>query len=280
MHSATLANQKIVSAREYHAEVHGSRLYCMDKSCHVPVIFVPGNEEKTPHFKTTGKNDSKHVESYGFYKPLSFIETIQKVEEYQEDFLKERGMKENIVRLNFNKLDPDYEPKTVDRDPKQQKKEDTSEIKIKAEQDTPNSITSLSSLVKLMTSSDPDILSSIIVSIKGKKIPIYSLIINQEEAHEKVWHDEIISNVGYFVFGEIDKVLRREKVMYINFKPVNQVLFSLVIFDQYFKYFSYTDDELIGKNVLAWGHLRKNTYQDKNTTEMAIKSDKYIEFLK
>lgn len=278
MNSAILHNGQVVLAKEYNAEVHGNRIYCIDKSCKAPVIFVPGGENIAPHFKTTGKNASKHAITCGFFKPLSFAETIEKVEEYQNDFL-ERGLKETIVRLNLNKIDPDYEPRTIEREENKDKKTDTDKIKIKEKNETPASIGSLKSVVKLITSYEPDILSSILVNVKGKKIPISSLIVNQEKAHDLLWNGGLIPNINYFVYGVIETVLRREKVIYINFKPVNKILFSLIVFDKYFKYFTYRDEELIGKQVLAWGVLQKNTYKEKNTTEMAIKSDRYIEIV-
>ncbi|MDC3424393.1 hypothetical protein NC797_07715 [Aquibacillus sp. 3ASR75-11] len=279
MNSAILHNGQVITAREYNTDVHGTRLFCIDKSCKVPVIFVPGNENVSPYFKTTGKHDSKHNEGCGFYKPLTFVESVKKVEEYQGDLL-DKGMKETLVRINLNKLDPDYESKVAEREQSDKKKQDPSEVKIKQDNETPSSISSLKSIVKLMVSYEPDVLSSILVNVKGQKVPISSLIVDQEKAHNLLWKEEMLPKVGYFVYGVVDAILRRERVIYINFKPVNNVLFSLMVFDRYFKHFTYTDEELMGKNILAWGHLSKNTYNDKNTTEMAIKSDKYIEFLK
>lgn len=276
MNSAILHSGQVVSARDYSVDVHGNRLYCMDKSCKVPVIFVKGGENVSPHFKTTGKHDSKHVENCGFYKPLNFIESIKKVEEYQNELL-DKGIKETLIRINLNKLDPDYKPRVVERKEKDTNDKDPNEIKIKQENETPSTIGSLSSIVKLMTSYEPDTLSTILVNIKGKKLPISSLILDQEKAHSFLWSDELLPDVNYFIYGEVDIILRREKVIYINFKPINNVLFSLVLFDKYFKYFNYKDDDLIGETILAWGKLRKNMYNNKNTTEMNIKSDKYIE---
>lgn len=280
VNSAILHNGKVVTAREYQPEFHGNRIYCIDKSCKAPVIFVQGNESMAPHFKTTGKNDSRHVETCGFYKPLSFLDSIRKVEEYQNELL-EQGIRENVIRINLNKLDPDYESRVVNREDKGKKKEEPDQIKIKRESETPATIGSLSSIVKLMTSYEPDILSTILVNIKGQKIPISSIIVDQEKAHRLLWEEtESMVTNNYFVYGEVDAVIRREKVIYINLKPLNKILFSIVLFDKYFKYFSYTDDQLVGKQILVWGELNKNTYNDKNTTEMVIKSDKYIEVLK
>jgi hypothetical protein len=106
------------------------------------------------------------------------------------------------------------------------------------------------------------------------------MVISHERAHELLWNGKLIDSLSYFVYGIIEQVLRREKVLYVNLKPVNNVYFSIVIFEKYFKHFTYTDEQLIGKNVLAWGGIRRNTFQEKNTSEIIIKSNKYIEFLK
>lgn len=51
---------------------------------------------------------------------------------------------------------------------------------------------------------------------------------------------------------------------YINFEPINGV----------------KDEQLIGRKVLAYGsRLKKNEYKGKNTSELVIKSNQYIEFL-
>ncbi|WP_078557103.1 hypothetical protein [Bacillus alkalicellulosilyticus] len=280
MNSALLHNGKVITAREYHATEHGTRISCIDKGCNVPVIFVPASESVGPHFKTTGKGDSKHHSTCGFYKPLSFIESAKKIEEYQEDFL-DRGIQENVLRINLSKIDPDYQEKERETTEREKKITDPNEVKVKQDNNnTPKSISSLKSIVKLLSSYEPDVLSSILVNIRGKKIPISSIIVDQVKAHEILWTDKIVDQIGYFVYGTVENVLRREKVWYINYKIVDNTMFSLVLFDKYFKHFSYSDEQLVGKTILAWGQLKKNTFNDKNTTEMSIKSDRYIEFLK
>lgn len=281
MNSAILHSGKIVTAAEYNPDIHGNRLYCIDKICSKPVIFVKGTESSVPYFKTTGKgNDSKHHEQCGFARPLTFEESIKKVEEFHEDMMN-KGAKEVIIRLNMNKIDPDYEGKQIERDEQDKKKKDPNEIKVKQESATPNSIGSLKAIVKLLTNYEPDTLASILISVKGQKIPLSQLILSHDKAHELLWENRAIDNLRYFVYGIVENVIRREKVYYINFKPINDMrVFSLVIFDKYFKHFSYTDEQLVGKNILATGFLKKNIYKDKNTTEMVIKSNKYIEFIK
>lgn len=280
MNSALLHNGTIITAAEYNPSLHGSRIFCLDKGCKTSVIFVPGSENSTAYFKTTGKNDqSKHSVSCGFARQLTFEESIQKVEEYQTDLLGQ-GIKETIIKLNLSKLDPDYQPKEIERENSEKKQKDPNEIKVKQESATPNSIGSLKAVVKLLTSYEPDILASVLISMKGIKIPLSQIVISHDKAHDLLWSGQAIDSQAYFVYGNIEKVIRREKVYYINFKPINNVMFSLVVFDKYFKHFTLTDKQLIGKDVLAWGHLRGNSFQEKkNTSELIIKSSKYIEFL-
>ncbi|MBU7595857.1 hypothetical protein AB3Z07_28265 (plasmid) [Metabacillus halosaccharovorans] len=275
MNSALLSNGKIITAIEYISEIHSSRLFCIDKSCNRPVVFVKGNENKSPYFKTTGHNGSTHTETCGFYKPLDFLESLNKVSEYQNSFFS-RGLKETIIRVNLNSLDPDREVKEVERESKADTQK-ADEIKVKNDNQTPASIGSLKSVVKLFLSYDPDVLSSIIVSTKGKKLPISSIIINQVKAHNLLWNDEI-GDIAYFIFGTIESVTRRPKVFYVNFKPVNGISFTIVVFEKYLQYFSYSDEQLIGNTVLCYGYLQKN--EKKKSTIVAIKSEKYMEVIK
>ncbi|MCM3619807.1 hypothetical protein M3936_19740 [Sutcliffiella horikoshii] len=279
MQSAVLSNGKIVTADEFNSEIHGNSLYCYDKSCKAPVIFVKGSDHMAPHFKTTGKSEeNKHHINCGFYRPLSFLESINKVKEYQEGMLK-GGIKQNIVKINFNKLDPDYEPKTVEREEKEKKPIDPTEIKIKQENESTKSIGSLKAIVNLLTSYDPGILSSIVVQVKGTKIPISKLILHSDKAYPLHWSNELLET-PYFVYGKVERVIRREKVYFIAFESYNNSKFSLVVFDKYFKHFSLRDEQLVGKEVISYGYLKKNAYnQDIKRSELSIKSDKFIQIL-
>lgn len=115
-----------------------------------------------------------------------------------------------------------------------------------------------------------------LVEVHGNKIPLSDLIISHDAAHEMLWSGEIPDDMNYFVYGIVEQIFRRKKVYYINFKPINQILFSLVLFERYFPHFTYTDEQLLGKKILAWGNLGKNTYNGKNTSELIIKSNKYL----
>ncbi len=276
MNTAVLGNGKIVKADEYSADLHGHRLSCIDKNCAAPLIYMPKTETRGAHFKTTGKMDSKHSTDCGFYEPLSVLQAIKKVAEYQEDLL-QKGVKETIIRLNLNRLDPDYVARTVERKPKEEEKE---EVKTKETNSQPSNISSVKTVAKLMTSYEPDQLASILINVGGgRKVPLSSIVVDQETAHQMLWSDQTL-NVGYFVFGTIEKVTRLEKVIYIDFEPVNEVTFTLVIFEKYFKHFTYKDDELKGFEIIVYGMLKKNDHHGRSKTEMVIKSNKYIDKIK
>lgn len=281
MHSALLDDGKVVTAKAYDESLHGVRIVCMDKSCGVPVYFIPGSKEVVPHFKTSGKGKSIHKEGCGFAKKLTFQESVAKVSEYQAS-LREQGIREFVVRLNLNSIDPDFVARTNEIEPKEKEPADKKELDsdaLKEDKTTPQSIGSLRSVKKLFTTVEPDLLAAIIVSVKGKRIPISELIRHHQIAHTALWEGTTL-DVPYFIHGSIEKVIRREKVWYIMFTATENTFFSLVIFNRHFKYFTFKDSELIGKDVLAYGMLKKNEFnKEKNVTEMIIKSNKYIEFL-
>lgn len=280
MHSALLPSDKVVTASSYDESIHGSQIICMDRSCKVPVFFIKGTHELTPHFKTSGKGESIHKEGCGFAKPLSFQDSVSKVGEYQASIM-EHGIRQTVIRLNMNEIDPDYEKQTIERQPrdKDKKKQELDEELLKEGKDTPASISSLKTVKKLFTSVGPDVLAGILISVKGKKIPISDLIRSANQAHQALWSGNT-QDVPYFIHGKIERVTRREKVWYIGFERTDKGYFSLIVFDRHFHNFTYKDNELIGEEILAYGYLQKNEYhKDKESSEMVIKSNKYIEFL-
>lgn len=273
---AKLHNGKILSSLEYILDDHGSRLYCLDKNCNAPLIFIQGSEVRTAHFKTSGKGESVHKPECGFYQPLDLIESIDKVREYQRDGLQDE-MKEILIRLNMGRIDPDKEASTIERE---KGKKDTSGVKVSNDSLTPQSVSSVKGIVKLLTEYEPDVLSSILINLGGgKKMPLSELILNQEQAHEQLWNDCVLKDVGYFVYGKVINFIKREKVIYINFEGADSP-FTIVVFQKHWGDFTYNEKQLVGKDILVFGHLRKNEYQDKQLTEMIIKSDKYIEAFK
>ncbi|KAA6446948.1 hypothetical protein [Bacillus swezeyi] len=278
MNTAMLSDGKLVSAEEYVIGKHGTQLFCIDKRCRVPVIFMPATANTRAYFKTTGKNDSSHSEECGFYRPLNFKESVEKVNEYYQELTSDNKQLENLIRVNLNKIDPDYTPKQNEQENSKQDNKQEEKIKIKSENKTPGSISSLKSIVKLITSHEPDILSTVLIGIRGYKVPLSSVVIDHIKAHQLLWESERLRH-EFFVFGHIESVQRREKVIYINFTKKNDISFTLVIFEKHFKHFTYSDEQLIGKNCLVYGLLRKNTYKEKNITQMIIKSNNYLEFL-
>lgn len=280
MHSACLPDGKVVTARSYDPTIHGSRIACIDSLCHAPVFFIPGTADVSPHFKTSGKGESIHKESCGFSRKLSFEETVAKVSQYQST-LQSQGVREFVVRLNLNAIDPDYEARTVERNPsdKEKSSDELESPALKEESETPKTISSLRAVKKLFTTVEPDLLASIIVSVKGTKIPISALIQSCSNAHAALWKDTTL-DMPYFIHGKIEKVIRRDKVWFINYESMPEGFFSLVVFDRYFTHFTLKDHELVGRTVLAYGYLKKNTFTpNRQSTEMIVKANKYIEFL-
>lgn len=276
MHSALLANNKVVTAKNYDVDVHGHSIRCIDSHCNVPVIFIAAGDGLTAHFKTTGRNDSIHRDGCGFAKKLTFHETVAKVQQYQ-DHLKSHGLREIPIKLNFDKIDPDKPqreaPEVGEKKDKPEKEIDESLLKDK--ESTPKSISSLKTIKKLFASVEPDLLAGILVKVKGHSIPISQIICSQERAHELLWTDKAL-NVPYFIHGRVVRFIKREKVWYI---ALEGTLFTIVIFEKHFKHFPYKEADLIDKEILAVGHLKKNDYQGKQRSEMVIKSSDYIEFL-
>ncbi|WP_240420295.1 hypothetical protein [Paenibacillus periandrae] len=280
MRTALLTDGTLIHADDYNESIHVNIL-CLDKSCKAPLIYVPKSEKASSHFKTIGKNsESKHSATCGFYQPLDIVESIEKVTEYQSDIIQASSIKKTIISLNMRRLDPEHEPAKTDKEQLDNEK-DSDNIKIKEKSENLSSISSLKSVVKLMVQYEPDLLSTIFFNIgSGRKIPLSNMILSQERAHQLLWSDEIFREIGYFVYGRISEIKKREKVMYISLEKVNDIPFTIVIFEKHFKFFKISEDKLIEKDVLIYGILRKNDYQERNTTEIVIKSDKYIEFLK
>lgn len=281
MHSAIINDGKVITAKEYDVSIHGVRIHCMDKSCGVPLIYVPESAGSIAHFKSSGRGDSIHRENCGFATKLTFQQTVEKVSEYQAS-LREHGIREFVVRLNLNSIDPDYEAKEVHREPSEKEEKEKPELDDKALKETkptPSSIGSLKAVKKLFTTVEPDLLASIMVSVKGTKIPISELIRSNEAAHLALWNNETL-NLPYFIHGRVSKVVRREKVWYIVFEAMGSSFFSLVVFEKHFSHFTLKDTDLLGKDILAYGYLKKNEFnKDRPATEMIIKSNKYLELL-
>lgn len=277
MHSARIMDGSIVAAKKYNPDIHGSTIFCMDSTCNVPVHFVR-ESEKIAFFKTSGKGNSVHKESCAFATRLSFERAVSKVNVFQQEQRSE-GLDEFIVRLNTNKLDPDYIPRSIERE-STEKEVDPTNIKIKQDKVTPpQTVSSLTSIKKLFTTVEPDLLATITVSVQGYKLPISQLISDYQSIHKRLWNNQTL-NIPYFIYGSIQKIVRLGKVWYFNMHDGDDFYFTLIVFEKYFKYFTYTDEQLLERPILVMGKLRKNTFKENHrNTEMIIKSNKYIEFL-
>lgn len=57
MNSARNQQGRILNAHEYQLEKYGN-IFCIDKKCKSPLIYVAAAENTSPYFKTTGKGNS------------------------------------------------------------------------------------------------------------------------------------------------------------------------------------------------------------------------------
>ncbi len=275
MNAARLQDGTIIAAKNYSPASHGLDIYCMDIACQVPVHFVQEGK-KISFFKTSGKGESVHKELCAFATKMTFERSLFKVTQFQQEL--KSHVEPIMVRLNTNKLDPDYVPKSIQRE------EDNNEVngrELKVKDDSPKppqTLSSLKSLKKLFQTADPDLLASIFISYNGHKVPITELISDQYIAAKKLWKGTSL-NVNYFIHGEITSIVRLDKVWYFNMGE-DAYPFTLVVFEKYFKYFTYKDEELLNRTILVMGRLKKNDFnKEKFVTEMIIKADAYIEFL-
>ncbi|CAG7651522.1 hypothetical protein ACFQI7_28125 [Paenibacillus allorhizosphaerae] len=282
MLTALLPNGKVVHSSEYSEEKHGYTLYCIDPQCKAPVIYVGASSssetKRSAYFKTVGKDiESKHKESCGFFEPLDVVEAIQKTALYQKQILESDGVPKQIINLNLKKLDPDYIPKEpVER---KEKTPENDKIKVKDDRDTPGTIGSLKSIVKLLTSYEPDILATLYFNVGGgRKLPLSQVVMSPDRAYDLLWQDMTIPRMQYFVYGRISEVTKLEKVTYIDMDIDDEEKpFTIVIFAEYYKHFIYEKKDLVGKEFLIFGDLRKNTYNNINKAQIVIKSSDYLE---
>jgi hypothetical protein len=284
MLTALLQNGKIIHASEYSETKHGFSLRCIDPACGAPVIYVgegvrEDKKRTSAYFKTVGKDiDSKHKPSCGFFEPLEVVDAIEKIALYQSSILESEGVPKQIINLNLKRLDPDYVAKEPnDRREKTEDKED--KVKVKDDRETPGTIGSLKNIVKLLTSYEPDVLASIYLNVGGgRKLPLSHVVMGPERAYDLLWQDQSIPRMNYFVYGKIVEVTKLEKVMYLDFTIDDEERpFTVVIFADYFKYFHYEKNELIDKDFLVYGELRKNTYNNISKGQIIIKSGDYLE---
>jgi hypothetical protein len=281
MLTAILSNGKIIHANEYIGQRHGFTLLCIDAKCRAPVIHVAQSERAAAHFKTVGRgdNEARHKDTCGFYEPLDFIGAVEKTHEYHKAVLENENVPKQIVTLSLKLLDPDYVTKEGEKNEK--KKQESDKVKLKDDKESPGVITSLKNVVKLLTSYEPDVLATLYFNIGGgRKLPMSHVVLSPIRAYETLWEDRTIRGLHYFVYGKIQDVRKLEKVMYIDLIKENDHPFTIVVFADYYKHFKYEPSEIINKDVLIYGELRKNEYNGAKKTEIIIKTSKYLEFIR
>lgn len=267
----------IVLATDYEQDVHGM-VRCIDEKCRVNVIHNKGNDDISPHFKTTGYAESQHKQECGFFHKLDPMETLEKMNEYKAILASSQVVEdEYVIDLNLGRIDPDRTYLSDDaEEQKPTKKKDKEEEEI-GEDKKIIRCSSPKAIVKLLLRYTPDELTNIFFSVKRgatkKKIPLSELIITPDVAYRYVTENNDTGE--YFVLGKIKHLNRREKVIYISLYPVNGIDFTLVVFQRHFPYFTYTDEQLKDKHCVIYGKLRKNTHRE-NLAEIVIKSNDYI----
>lgn len=276
MLTAKLADNTVVNATDFQEMSQQTPIFCMD--CRAPVHFVK-ESNKVAFFKTSGKGASVHLEGCAFAAPMTFTESVGKIMQLQKEMITQ--VEPIVVRLSLNKLDPEY----VAQDRGRPNEQEVTGRTLKVPNDgpkQPKTLTTLKGLKKLFLTGEPDLLASVIISINGFKIPISELIVDQQTAHTKVMKN-LALDVPYFVHGTITKIVRLPRVWYFNMNEDNYY-FTLVVFERYFKYFTFKDEELIGHPILVMGKLKQNKFNEgkanaKEGTEIIIKSNDYLEFL-
>jgi hypothetical protein len=285
MQTAKLSNGTILSALEYSPQKHGFEIYCLDKNCSAPLIFVDRNTRNSSdvqvaaHFKTTGKDEStRHKKGCGFYDSLDVIEAIEKVNEYQQQILEAEGTPKNVIRLSLNLLDPDHVKDERGEKEKSDNKDET-DPKVKDTKQQPTVISSMKSIIKLLTDFEPDILGTVYFSVNGRKLPMSQLVLSPRRAYHLVWEGTPIPKMKYFVYGKILNATKLKNLLFLDFENIDDSSqpFSIVVFENYFKNFKYSPDEVKGRYVLVYGALRQNDYQNRRKTEIILKTDKYFQ---
>lgn len=248
----------------------------MDVACRVPVHFVQ-KSKKAAFFKTTGKGESVHKDLCAFATKMTFERSLFKVTQFQKEI--QSKVEPIIMKLNIDKLDPDYIPKTINRTGLNKTPGSSSRVVTDESDKKPQAVTNLKSLKKLFQTEEPDYLATIYANYNGYKLPITEIISDQYLAAKKLWQGTAL-NVPYFIYGEITKIVRLDKVWYFNMGESSSSPFTLVVFERNFKHFTYTDEELLNRPILVTGRLKKNDYKkDEFVTEMIIKANSFIEFL-
>lgn len=278
MNAARLQDGAIIAAKDYCPSEHGVAIYCMDVACQVPVHFVQ-KSKKAAFFKTTGKGDSVHKDLCAFATKMTFERSLLKVAQFQREI--KSKVETVFMKINIDKLDPDYIPKTINRTGTTSTGGSSSRELIVTDDSNkkPQAVSTLKNLKKLFQTEEPDYLASIYANYNGYKLPITELISDQYLAAKKLWQGTAL-NVPYFIYGEITKIVKLEKVWYFNMGESSSSPFTLVVFEKYFKYFTYTEEELLNRPILVTGRLKKNDFKKGEfATEMIIKANSFIEFL-
>lgn len=270
MRNAYLKNGEKLPAKDYNLRVHGSAVYC---KCGARVICVtPNNDDRESFYKTTGSKDSKHDNNCSEIRRLR-INMVEKGVKFSAAIKAVQEEQQRTISLNLSSATK--QPGNINIDEVEYEKPNYVNRPRKIENRLHGSIKSLSTIATLLTKNSAEELLTIVFKINGKKIPLSKLVIEQNAANEiaKAGLDE-----EFIVYGIVDNVVKREKVMYINFDEQDGAKpFALVVFANNFDKFA-INEKIEGKTVLAYGKITPQ-YGATEGTQMILNNKQHIHVL-
>jgi len=278
MQNALLPNGRIVNAKEYDHQIHGKEIYCPE--CKVPLIWAnPQNDDRSPYFRTTGYGESDHKPFCPHNRVVKILNTMKKVNQFTTRLSDIPEAEKVVIKLNL-KTDMIKVPQgEVNEIPNSHpKKSYKYSLRYNRRQKKPiRSISSLSAIARLIMDNKEEELNKVFLDYNGKQLPLSDLVVDQTRANELAFNEGKTS-FHYIVYGRILKVVKTEKVMFLNFDRENGTLkpFAAFVFAQDFSWFTYTKDKLENNAVLVWGQIQLNRKYKKAEIQLRSNNNIYI----
>ncbi|MBM7854929.1 hypothetical protein JOC37_001309 [Desulfohalotomaculum tongense] len=278
MQNARLPNGQIINAYEYDRLIHGDKIYCC--YCKAEVIYVGiGNRNNVPFFRTTGRNKSVHEDYCPEKRQIKQIKTLKALNKYTVDINKANLNDFHVIKVDFSNNDiariPHGEISEISKNNSKKRLNYTLSYSNR-KNCLVRRITSLATIAKILQQNTPEQLRKIALDIGGKMVPINQLVIEQNKAYE-------ISKTGNFylpwfiVYGKVRSVVKLNKIMFINFDEQDGLKpFAAYIFSGYYKYFTYTKEQLEGKHILVQGNIKFNEKYNKAEIQVMCNNQLYI----
>lgn len=278
MQNALLPNGQVVNAKEYDDQIHGKLIYC--PGCKVPLIWVnPQNDDRSPYFRTTGHGESEHKRFCPHNRDVKILDTMKKVNRYTTRLINIPETERVVIKLNLNTNINEIPQGKVNEIPDSHpKKSYKYSLSYKRKQKKPiRSISSLSAIARLIMDNTEEELNKVFLDYNGKQLPLSDLVVDQTRANELAFNEGKTTS-HYIVYGRILKVIKTEKVMFLNFDRENGTLkpFAAFVFAQDYNWFAYTKNELENNVVLVWGQIQLNRKYNKAEVQIRSNKDLYI----